>query len=420
MGSAPVVELDRERTRVLARIVRQRDRVVERMVATIVGEIPQYGSHPDDAMVRDLHDHVAANVDLFLRVAKDDRAPTTAELVFIRQAVEARIAQGFPIDQVLHAFRIGQRVLWETIMSEARTLGAGAEAALSLALPAMQYTDAASSEFTERYVRLEQELRASADRASSEIVSSLSEGRWPHDRAVAALQAPFPLHAEQAYMAAIVLGAPEDRMDDARRQAMALAELGPFEGCVAQLSGRELIVILAVRANARQVAHSVAETKLRAVCERSVTRARIGIGGLATGIAEVAASRHEATVASRQADDGESIAVPSLSLVERAALATSALDAPERLVPERLRAFVHSDLDGDATLITTAETYVECDLNTSDTAKLLFLHPNTVRYRLGRVGELAGVDVRSPGEMFELVAAARIIRAARRRASRAH
>jgi hypothetical protein len=418
MGTAAVVGLDRERTRVLARIARERDRVVDRMVATIVGEIPQYGSHPDDAMVRDLHDHVVANVDLFLRVAKDDRAPSAAELVFIRRAVEARIAQGFPIDQVLHAFRIGQRVLWETIMSEARSLGAGAEAALSLALPAMQYTDAASSEFTERYVRLEQELRASADRASSEIVSSLSEGHWPHDRSVAALQAPFPLHAGQAYLVAVVLGTLEDGMDEVRRQAVALGALSPFAGCVAQLSGPELVVILAVRRGATEVAHSVAATKLRTACERSVPHARIGIGGAATGIGEVGASRHEAAVASRQAEAGDSIVVPALPLVERAALATSALNAPERLVPERLRAFLHSDLDGDSTLVTTAETYVECDLNTSRTARLLFLHPNTVRYRLGRVGELAGLDVRSPGEMFELVAALRIIRAARRRVAR--
>jgi hypothetical protein len=417
MESPAAVGLDRERTRVLARIERARDRLVDRMVAAIIGGIPLYQSHPDEALMRDLRDHVAANIDLFLLTAKADRVPNASELGFIRQAVEARIAQGFPIDHVLHAFRIGQRVLWETIMSEARSQGAGAEAALSLALPAMQYTDAASSEFTERYVRLEQEMRASAERASGEVVSSLSEGRWPHDRSLAALQAPFPLDVEQAYIVAIVLGSAEDRMDEARRRATPLGTSSPFEGCVAQVSGRELIVILAVREHCLELAHAVLAAKLRAVCERAVSRGRIGIGCIATGIAEIAASRHEAAIASRQAEAGESVVVPALSLVERAALATSGLGAPERLVPKRLREFVSSDLARDATLISTAETYVECDLNTGSTANLLYLHPNTVRYRLGRIGKLAGVDVRSPSEMFELVLAVRIIRAARRLSS---
>lgn len=413
-----VVGLEHQRTRVLAQIEQRRDRVVERMVETIAGEIPLYRSHPDDALVRDLHDHVAANVDLFLRVAKDERAPSSSELIFIRRAVEARIAQGFPIDQVLHAFRIGQRVLWETVVSEAAALGAGPEAALSLALPAMQYADAASSEFTERYVRLEQELRAGADRAGAEIVASLSEGRWPHDRSVAALQTPFPLHAEQAYAVAVLLAAQEERMDEVRRQAVSLGALSPFEGSVAQLSPRELVVILALRSEAAETAPATIEEKLRGICARSVPEARIGVGDVCVGIAEIGDSRREAAAGARQAEPGGSVVLAALSLVERAALAVSALGSAERLVPDRLRDFVRSDLDGDATLVGTAEAYVDCDLNTSSTAELLYLHPNTVRYRLGRIGVLAGVDVRSPRAMFELVAAVRIVRAARRASAR--
>lgn len=205
MGIGLVAAEARERAEVLTSIEDQRERVVEEMVAAIAEEIPLYQTHPDTAMMADLRAHVAANVALFLRTARDDRAPRSDELVSIREAVESRIAQGFPIDHVLHAFGIGQQVMWEKVTLEARSLGAGAEAALSLALPAMRYTDAASSEFTERYVRVEQELRASSDRASAVIVAALSEGRWPPERALAALQKPFPVRKHQRYLTAIVL-----------------------------------------------------------------------------------------------------------------------------------------------------------------------------------------------------------------------
>jgi hypothetical protein len=408
---------DRERIRVLMEIERRRDEVIEHMVATIAGEIPQYRLHPDAELMRDLLDHVASNVDLFLRVAKAERAPTSAELVFIREAVEARIAQGFPIDHVLHAFRIGQRVLWETVMHEAAAVGAGPEAALSLALPAMQYTDAASSEFTERYVRLEQELRASSDRAGAEIVTALSEGRWPHDRSIAALRTPFPLHGAQAYVVAVALGSHE-ALEEIRRRANTIGASGShFDGCVTQLSARDLVVIMALRTDAAEDAPAIMDGKLRQTGERLTACARIGVGGACVGIADIADSRHEATVAARQAELGGSVVFPALPLVERVALAASALGAPERLVPERLRGFVRSDLEGGATLTTTAEIYVECDLNTNDAAERLYLHPNTVRYRLGRVGSLTGLDVRSPRAMFELVTAVRILRAAQRPAA---
>jgi hypothetical protein len=408
-----VAALGRERAEVLKRIEHQRERVVDEMVAAIVEEIPLYQRHPDASMMADLRDHVDANVGLFLRTATDDRAPRADELVFIREAVEARIAQGFPIDQVLHAFRIGQQVMWEKVMSEARSHGAGAEAALSLALPAMRYTDAASSEFTERYVRVEQELRASSDRAGAVIVAALSEGRWPPERALAALQKPFPVRKGQRYLVAAVLGTSEVPMEQVRRHALLLGDLAPFEGAVAELTARELVLVVAVREDGIEKSHSALAARLRSICEEVVPAARIGVGGIGDGIGEIPSSRHEAFTAGRLAAPGTALALAALSLIERAAVMTSALGSPHRLVPDAVRRFVLDDLDGEGALVTTATTYVECDLNTRRTADALFLHPNTVRYRLGRLGELAGVDVRSPRQMVELVAGMRIVKLTR-------
>lgn len=49
-------------------------------------------------------------------------------------------------------------------------------------------------------------------------------------------------------------------------------------------------------------------------------------------------------------------------------------------------------------LLETVETYLACGRVLEATARALFVHANTVRYRLGRVGDLLGYDPTSPRE----------------------
>jgi len=50
---------------------------------------------------------------------------------------------------------------------------------------------------------------------------------------------------------------------------------------------------------------------------------------------------------------------------------------------------------GGGSLLDTALTYLELGSSLEATARTLFVHPNTVRYRLRRVSELTGIV---PGE----------------------
>lgn len=51
-----------------------------------------------------------------------------------------------------------------------------------------------------------------------------------------------------------------------------------------------------------------------------------------------------------------------------------------------------------APLLETAQRYLETGNSLEATARVLFVHANTVRYRLGRVSELTGYDVTTPRE----------------------
>lgn len=70
-------------------------------------------------------------------------------------------------------------------------------------------------------------------------------------------------------------------------------------------------------------------------------------------------------------------------------------DAPAR---RTLVSRVYHPLAGQPTLLQTASVYLENGGALEATARLLFVHPNTVRYRLGRIGAVTGYDLTRPRE----------------------
>jgi DNA-binding PucR family transcriptional regulator len=84
--------------------------------------------------------------------------------------------------------------------------------------------------------------------------------------------------------------------------------------------------------------------------------------------------------------------VPSLGL--RAAVAADAD------VGDALRARYLEPLAGE--LAETLRAYLACEMHVERTAERLFVHQNTVRYRLARFEELTGANLRDPKVAFEV------------------
>jgi DNA-binding PucR family transcriptional regulator len=59
-------------------------------------------------------------------------------------------------------------------------------------------------------------------------------------------------------------------------------------------------------------------------------------------------------------------------------------------------------LAGGQTLVETLAAYLEQTASLEATARLLFVHPNTVRYRLRRVAEVTGYTPTEPRHAFVL------------------
>lgn len=76
-------------------------------------------------------------------------------------------------------------------------------------------------------------------------------------------------------------------------------------------------------------------------------------------------------------------------LLLRGAGRKDVLDLEQRV----LRPLLSQDHNGQGELLPTLQTYIDNNLSPSRTAKALYVHPNTVKYRIKRISELLGLDL---------------------------
>lgn len=79
----------------------------------------------------------------------------------------------------------------------------------------------------------------------------------------------------------------------------------------------------------------------------------------------------------------------------------------ETFVREWLGALLDYDKRKNSELVLTLSDYLECGGNYDDAAAALHIHRSTLRYRLARIAELTGHDLRKVDTRFNLHAATR-------------
>lgn len=85
----------------------------------------------------------------------------------------------------------------------------------------------------------------------------------------------------------------------------------------------------------------------------------------------------------------------------------------DRIVGAEIKDFVQADRERGGVLISTALAYYDCDLNARLAGERLFVHPNTVLYRLDAIAERTGLDARRAREALDLITAIRVLEAPR-------
>ncbi|HVB43963.1 MAG TPA: helix-turn-helix domain-containing protein [Streptosporangiaceae bacterium] len=173
-------------------------------------------------------------------------------------------------------------------------------------------------------------------------------------------------------------GEPEGLIDEFRM----LARRAKFD-LLAGVHGHQLVVVLGGGADPMPLARQLA--------------ARFGAGPVVVG---PAAERLEAAGWSARAALAGLRAAPAWPDAPRPVLASHllperALDGDESARTELLEHIYGPLHRGGAALLDTVTTYLEQGNSLEATARMLFVHPNTVRYRLRRAAELTGFN---PGD----------------------
>jgi DNA-binding PucR family transcriptional regulator len=78
------------------------------------------------------------------------------------------------------------------------------------------------------------------------------------------------------------------------------------------------------------------------------------------------------------------------------------VSALDRLVAEQLGVLLDHDRDRGSQLVETLHHYLESGGSPATTAKALFVHASTVKYRLTRIRQVGGYDLSKPATRFAL------------------
>jgi hypothetical protein len=306
----------------------------------------------------------------------------------------ARAADGVPLAVLMDSYRVGMRVLWEAVLQADRGAGALDRDGLARAGSALwELTDILLPTMTETYQKAVHEKVLARERERSALVGALLDGdvrdaqhlwdtietlRLPHDIpyvVVAAEAAEVPGMSEQEKIRAVEnrlarAGVPSAwrPLPDAHTGIAAIRGAARFESLTEVLSAWEHRVGISPR------------FEIVGEAPQALRFAKLAMAGAPRGSRQVTVFG-EAPVA---------------------VLAASAPDVMAYVAETVLGSLNHLPDDERGVLIGTLRTWLACGGSAEATAKALYCHPNTVRYRLNRITEHTGRSVSDPQDVTEL------------------
>lgn len=139
-----------------------------------------------------------------------------------------------------------------------------------------------------------------------------------------------------------------------------------------------------------------AEIFARSLFEETGVKVKVGVGGTVRSLSEAVQSYNQAESALKL---GMSFGLKSSVHSYKEFILYKML---EELPPLKLAAFYNTLSDGEAKsiftdpeMISTAEEFLENNLNVSETARKLYMHRNTLTYRLDKIERATGLNIRN-------------------------
>ena len=351
------------------------DTVAVDMVAAFRTEIPGYGRLPTAILAEQITSIVRGNLELFVRTVLEQREPSDDDLAPFHESTKERAAEGMPLEDLLHAYRLGGRMAWNVLVKTARAYER--HALLEAAELIMGYVDRVSSAVAQSYLEEHQQLASEEEHRQRTLFDALVQGD-PIDSGLREIadRLGFPLDETYRPFALALPGAPAWEHSQVAASLRLRSILAVTEGeRVSGLAGSTVPnhalgngrTLLAAAEPTPQSELSIMLEEARFLVELG---RELGLKG------ELKAEQF----------------LPELLLANSTRLA----EAVRRRVIGPLEDYAERR---ESELIETLEAFVASGLDRRGTAERMHVHPNTLDYRLRRIQELTDLDLRRPGDL---------------------
>lgn len=362
---------------------------VARMLTAIAEDIPFYRQLPREQLEGEIAEVCRRNLVVYLRCAREGRPPSEQELDEVREPAARRAEEGMPLDAVLLAWEVGNRVTWEMLAEMAGPDDLDELIAATRHL--RQFLHSYVAVVTDTYVSERNAIEREAGGGLRALAEQLLAGRD-----AAPLAERFGIRLPDAWVAlalALPLDADERRAGlpgqiATRRKLRRLQvrlDAAVGEPVLSSVGGLGGVVLLPVRSDPYDV------DRLTALVEE--------VGGLVEGPVRAAASWTGSVAglpaAAQLASDLLEVAgalsrPPGLHLVDDLLLELPLLHAEE---PRRRLAALLRPAEAVPELLPTLQAWLDHDRNRRETAEALYVHANTLDRRLERLTSLTGLDL---------------------------
>lgn len=397
MPELPHLVGTRTATSLVADVLSRVPELTDALVAIIEEQNPGYrlvNVVPRDDLWQSCHDNLTRVLQLVSRSAgdgtDDDDAYDAA-----RATGRLRAQQRMPLDDVLRSFRLGGRLVWEALISQARAdERADPDELLDLASWVWAVVDATSAQVAFAYHATERELVRVDEQRRASLWEGVLHGR-----------AKDPAFAHQA---ARGIGVPVDGP-----YAVAVLDVEAGDDRTAaklecRLADAGLTSVWQVRAHTLVGLVAVAEKALGTVLEvlRTDPRTPAGLSMTVQGLAEVDLAYRQAVLARNTVPPG---GIEVVALAERLpeALLLNSPDLAEALIQRRLGPLLKVQLAERRLLLDTLNAWLSTGGSINQTATTVHCHRNTVINRLRRIESITELDLADTTAHLELALALR-------------
>ena len=367
--------------------------LIEHVTARVWNGVPGYRSVLMDAS--DLRSYISSNLLTVLSCVTQRREVTEAELDRARHLGDSRALQGVPLDALIQSFRTAERATLDQFCEFYAAAGGDVSGQREGMHRISAVLDQIEGRLVEAYRDTSRRLALHYDSAVGDLVTQIALGQGVASEDLDRLAALLNVDTAAPY-----------------RAAAARVAHDPDPGVLGQVRHH-------VTSRLREVVHSPVLTgtwgdallflipgdaPVTGVLNRALAPAHCRYE-VVVGIGETTPRLIDAGPSCRQALDALDIALRtgrSRQVVAYDDVLLELLLTRDRTLTARLTRHIVAPLLEQPVLVQTLRTYLDSDLSSPDTARLLSVHQNTIAYRLRRIRELTGHDVRRLDDLLLL------------------